>query len=95
MERLYKGFDNYGGIAWFNIKGFDRAIAYILQVPEPVQSPEFITLTLSDLKVRRFLRPHGLNILFTQVPRLTTFAFDGVVISPQGFSGVDFPPVRG
>ena len=31
-------------------------------------------LTLSDLKVRRFLRPHGLNILIAQVSKLTTFA---------------------
>ncbi|MCC5614070.1 hypothetical protein LC605_03055 [Nostoc sp. CHAB 5836] len=31
-------------------------------------------LTLPCLKARGFLRPHGQNILFTQVPRLTTFA---------------------
>jgi hypothetical protein len=31
-------------------------------------------LTLPDLKVRGFLRPCSLNILFAQVPKLTTFA---------------------
>jgi hypothetical protein len=51
-------------------------LARILYVP----TNRITELTLSGLKPQRFLKHHCLNILITQVPRLTTFARKCVVI---------------
>jgi hypothetical protein len=45
------------------------------------------SLTLPGLKTRGFLRFHNLNILFAQVPRLSTFAQKCVLIPPVALIG--------
>ena len=64
-----------------------RQVENITQSEDTTIGVEPEPLTLPGLKTRGFLRFHNLNILFAQVPRLSTFAQKCVLIPPVALIG--------